>query len=80
MSYICNKGKTVYSEARAVIANVIKVCDEESESKNSTLPINRSNDRAAHYTVVSHFLIKLIRRQSKEREQAGSSSPLHTPG
>ena len=80
MSYIRKKGKTVHSEAREVKANVIKVCYEESESKNLTLPLNRSTDRAAHYTGVSPSLIKSIRRQSKERAQAGSSSPLHIPG
>jgi hypothetical protein len=59
------QGKTVHSEAREV---------------SLTFPLTRATDRTARYTGVSPTLIKTIRRQSKDRDEKGTVSPLHTPG
>jgi hypothetical protein len=72
--------KTVQSEAREVIASVVKLCDEEGRRKQLSFPLTRATDRAARYRGVSTTLIKTIRRQSKDNDEKGTVSPLHTPG
>jgi hypothetical protein len=77
MSSARKQGKTVHSEAREVIASVVKLRDEEGRRKQRTFPLTSATDRAARYTGVSTTLIKTIRRQSKDRDEKGTVSPLH---
>jgi hypothetical protein len=58
----------------------VKLCDEEGRRKQLTFPLTRATDRAARYTGVSTTLIKTIRQQSKDRDEKGTVSLLHTPG
>jgi hypothetical protein len=80
MSSALKQGKTVHSEARELIASVVKLCDEECRRKQLTFRLTRATDRAARYTGVSTTLIKTIRRQSKDRDEKSTVSPLHAPG
>ncbi|KAJ4444761.1 hypothetical protein ANN_06558 [Periplaneta americana] len=73
-------GKTIHSEARQSIANLIKMCDEEARQKRRLCPLMNATERAAKYAGVSVATIKRIRRQLKEKSQRGSTSPLHKPG
>jgi hypothetical protein len=58
----------------------VKLCDEEGRRKQLTFLLTRATDRAARYTGVSTTLIKTILQQSKDRDEKGTVSPLHTPG
>jgi hypothetical protein len=80
MSSARKQGETVHSVAGEVIASLVKLCDDEGRRKQLTFPLTRATDRAARYTGVSTTLIKTIRRQSKDRDEKGTVSPLHTPG
>jgi hypothetical protein len=77
MSSACKQGKTGHSEARKVIASIVKLCDEEGRRKQLTFPLTRATDRAARYTGVSTTLIKMIRRQSEDRDEKGTPRPAH---
>jgi hypothetical protein len=53
MSSARKQGETVHSEAREVIASVVKLCDEEGRRKQLKFPLTRATDRAARCTGVS---------------------------
>jgi len=70
------RGKTIHSEGREIIRNVIKVCDEEAKEGALKHVLTKANERAASYTGVSTRTITRIRQ---EGVQAGDVL-LSTPG
>jgi transposase len=70
------KGRTIHSEARAVIRKVIKACDAEARAGRVKYSVKQTNLRVSKYTDVS---MKSISRIPKESAKAGESS-LSTPG
>jgi hypothetical protein len=60
MSSARKQGETVHSEARDVIASVVKLCDEEVRRKQ-LFPLTRATVRAARYTGVSTTLMTVER-------------------
>lgn len=70
------RGKTVHSEARNMVANVISKCDEESKNNQLALPLNKSSERAALYTNKSLSFINKLRSEAKKF----GNTPLLTPG
>ncbi|KAJ9589897.1 hypothetical protein L9F63_016958 [Diploptera punctata] len=70
------KGQTIHSEAREMIKNVIKVCDEESRSRELKYLISQKNKCVAKYCGTSEHSVSNIR---KEGVVAGEIS-LCTPG
>jgi hypothetical protein len=47
MSSARKQGKTVHSEAREVIASVVKLCDEEGRRKQLTFPLTRADRQSS---------------------------------
>lgn len=74
------RGKTLHHEAREVIANVIKICDEEAANKAFKLPITSKTERAALYTGVGRSTIVRIRKENEERMRNDPQKPLSSPG
>ena len=70
------KGKTIHSEARNIIKNIIAECDEESRQGRLKHLLSESNKRASTYAGKSVSTISRIR---KETIQHGEKS-LSTPG
>lgn len=56
-------GKTLHSQTREVIANVYRVCDEESQSNAFKLPLKRKLERFALYTGVSVGAVQKIHKE-----------------
>jgi hypothetical protein len=52
----------------------------KQDGNSLTFPLTHATDRAAKYTGVSIALIKKVRRKSKDIDENGTLSPLHTPG
>lgn len=50
-------GKTIHSEARQSIANVIKMCDEEARQKRLLCPLMNATERAAKYAGIYLFFV-----------------------
>jgi hypothetical protein len=73
-------GKTIHSEARGLVANVIKAYDTEANQKELLSPLARATERAFKYTGLSMSTIKRIRQESKNGSESASSSTLSTPG
>lgn len=73
------KGHTIRSQAREVIANVIKICDEEAQNNCYKLPVSQRNERASLYTGCSVSTITRIRAEDRKRMGEGSSH-LASPG
>lgn len=76
MAFSRPKGKTIHSEARNIIANVIGGCEIEKATNELAIPLGRANDRAAHYCGVSLRTISNIRKELNGSE----SGILSTPG
>lgn len=70
------KGKTIHSEAREIVRQVIEKCDEEARRGETHINIHQRNARASDYTGISERTISRIRKECKE---AGDSN-LSTPG
>ncbi|KAJ9601469.1 hypothetical protein L9F63_000386 [Diploptera punctata] len=70
------KGQTIHSEAREMIKNVIKVCDEELRSGELKYLISQKNKRVAKYCGISEHSVSNIR----EEGIVAGEIPLCTPG
>ncbi|KDR09268.1 hypothetical protein L798_00934 [Zootermopsis nevadensis] len=80
MPSVRKQGKTIHGEAREIISSVVKLCDEEARRKELKFPLTHATDRAGRYAGVPKALINKGRRESKDRDEKGTLSPLHTPG
>lgn len=76
MASVRKHGQTIHSEARGVIRNVIKECDEEARSGQLKHLLKQSSQRAAKYTGIS---TQTVCKMRKEDVEAGETS-LSTPG
>ncbi|XP_039285343.1 uncharacterized protein LOC120351576 [Nilaparvata lugens] len=69
------KSFVVHSEARTLIGNIIRKCDEEALENSSKFLVKQATKRAAYYTGKSESLIKRIRRQLNESDQGKLATP-----
>lgn len=73
------RGKTLHSEARAIVSNVTNFFKEEASAKALKYPISQATKRAAKATRLSESTIKKIKREVKALNKSGSDI-LSTPG
>lgn len=74
------KGKVLHSQAREVVANVIRVCDEEAINNAFKVPLKNKTERAMLYTGVGRSTIGKIRKEDQDRRQQNLTTPLSSPG
>src|SRR5258705_586897 len=73
------KGKTVRSEGRQIVSNVVRFFDKEAREKEHTFPLEQATKRAASACGFSEYTIKKIRKESSD-VVAGTSSNFVSPG
>jgi hypothetical protein len=61
--------RTIHSEGREIITNIIEKCDEEKAQIQFLLPLSKATKRAAMYAGVSCSAIKKIRQENKARKE-----------
>ncbi|XP_012135354.1 uncharacterized protein LOC105661841 [Megachile rotundata] len=71
------RGQTIHSEARNIIRNVIRKCDEEARKGQFLYPLQQANLRASEYVGVS---VRTISRIRKEDSMIGEDESLPSPG
>jgi len=74
------KNKVLEGQTREVIANVIRICDEESANNAFKLPLKNKTERAAMYCGVGRSTIAKIRKEDQDRQKFNPTEPLSTPG
>ena len=72
-------GKILHSQTREVIANVYRVCEEESQNNALKFPLKRKLERVASYTGVSKSSVKRIRIEDVERTENNPNELLSSP-
>lgn len=75
-----NKGRTIKSDAREIIANVINMCELEAQNNSLKLPLIAKTQRAAAYTGVSQATIKRIKNEDRKRKAENPEKKLLSPG